>query len=262
MFCNFKKCYLQIEIFGDLIMNNLFNNIIQSSKYLCFHRYIVMMDTAAITQQYDIVYCHGTFHQGDELQFLDYSCGRQCVANSIASIMLSKIRTIRRWTTEDLDQILKAGDVFYQKLRPVEYFNKNPTDSGLLEIEDIPTECFLFHRHFKISQDSCENCLVNYTDISQSLQKICQQTDNCDGIIFMGDEYGAYASSLIYCNGKVYTFDPHSLSPITGMPCANGTSVLLAFDSISKFAEYLVQCASIHRHAQQVTLWKLNITRV
>ena len=53
-----------------------------------------MMDTAAITQQYDIVYCHGTFHQGDELQFLDYSRGCQCVANSIASIMLSKIRTI------------------------------------------------------------------------------------------------------------------------------------------------------------------------
>ena len=36
----------------------------------------------------------------------------------------------------------------------------------------------------------------------------------------------------------------------------------LHFDSISKFAEYLVQCGSVHRHAQQLTLWKLNITRV
>ena len=152
--------------------------------------------------------------------------------------------------------------MFYQKLHTAEYFNKNPTDSGLLEIEDIPTECFLFRRHFKISEDGCENCLVNYTDISHSLHKICQQTENCDGIIFMGDECGAYASSLMYRNEKVYTFDPHSLSPITGMPCANGTFVLLAFDSISKFAEYLVQCASTHRHAQQITFWKLNITKM
>ena len=48
----------------------------------------------------------------------------------------------------------------------------------------------------------------------------------------MGNQCGAYASSLIYHNGRVYTFDPHSLSPITGMPCANGTSGLLSFDSI------------------------------
>ena len=63
----------------------------------------MMMDTATITQQHDIIYLHGTFHQGDELQFLHYSDGHQCVTNSIVSVVLSKSCTIWQWTTELLD---------------------------------------------------------------------------------------------------------------------------------------------------------------
>ena len=217
-----------------------------------------MMDTATITQ-HDVIYLHETFHQGDESKFPDYSRGCQCVTNSIASMMLSKIYAIQQWTTEHLNRILKAGDVFYQNICPEERFIQNPGDSGLLEIEDIPNECELLNRHFRISNDESENCPIDVTQISKSLHQICQQTENCDGIILMGDQYGAYASNLMYHNGKVHTFDPHSQSHTTGMPCADGTSVLLTFDSISKFAEYLVQCASIH-NAEQVTLCKLIVT--
>ena len=46
---------------------------------------IMRMDTATITRQHDIVYQHGTLHQGDE-SFSAHSHGRQCVPNSIASI--------------------------------------------------------------------------------------------------------------------------------------------------------------------------------
>ena len=219
-----------------------------------------MMDTATITQC-DVIYLHGTFHQGNESKFPDYSHRHQCVTNSIASIMLSKIYAIQQWTTKHLDRLLKAGDVFYQNIRPEEHFIQNPGDSGLLEIEDIPNECELLNRHFKISKDGSENCPIDVTEISKSLHQICQQTENCDGIILMGDQYGAYASSLMYHNGKVHTFDPHSQSTTTGMPCADGTSVLLTFDSISKFAEYLVQYASTC-NAEQVILCKLIVTRM
>ena len=221
---------------------------------------IMMMDTATITRQHDIVYQHGTLHQGDE-SFSAHSCGCQCVPYSIASIALSKFCTILRWTTEDLDLILRHGDKLYKNIRPEEYFNQHPGDSGLLVIEDIPTEFNVFGRHFKISCDGCEDCLINCTDIIESLQKFCQHSEHCDGLVFMGNQCGAYASSLIYRNGRVYTFDPHSLSPITGMPCANGTSVLLSFDSIFKFAEYLLHCAS-NRNAEQLTLWKVIITKM
>ena len=67
-----------------------------------------------------------------------------------------------------------------------------------------------------------------------------QQPQDCEAIIVMGDQYGAYASCLIQYNEKIYIFDPHSLSHVTGMPCANGTSVLLVFDNMSKCTEYLV----------------------
>ena len=53
----------------------------------------MMMDTATITQQHDIVYLYGTCHQGDE-SFSACSCGCQCVPNSIASTALSKMCTI------------------------------------------------------------------------------------------------------------------------------------------------------------------------
>ena len=77
----------------------------------------------------------------------------------------------------------------------------------------------------------------------------------------MGDQYGAYASCLIQYSEKIYIFDPHSLSHVTGMPCADGTSVLLVFDNMSKCAEYLVYCANAH-HAIQLSMWKLVVTEM
>ena len=77
----------------------------------------------------------------------------------------------------------------------------------------------------------------------------------------MGDQYGAYASCLIQYSEKIYIFDPHSLSHVTGMPCADGTSVLLVFDNISKCVEYLVYCANVC-HAIQLSVWKLVVTEM
>ena len=51
------------------------------------------------------------------------------------------------------------------------------------------------------------------------------------------------------------------MSHITGMPCADGKSVLLTFNNTSKCAEYLKQCAN-SRHAVQISIWKLVITRM
>ena len=219
------------------------------------------MDTARLTTQLNIVYLHGTFHQGDNLQFTDNSRGRQCVANSIVAIALTKVCTIKQWTSEHLDQILKAGDVLYQEIRPAQFFQQNPQDSGLLECEDIPSNCYLFNTHFMISNNGSIYCGIDVTKIRNCLYEMCQETENYDAIILMGDQCGAYASSLIYHGGLSYIFDPHSLNPITGMPCANGTSVLLTFKNISECAEYLVQCAH-GRHAVQLSVWKLVVTRI
>ena len=219
------------------------------------------MDTATVTRQHNIVYLHGTFHQGDEIQFTEYSRGRQCVTNSVAAIVFSKICDLRQWRSEHLDQILKAGDILYQQIRPVEFFNHYPFDNGLLELNDLPGKCDIFSKQFEIHSNGSMYCDINVTKICDCLHNVCQHPSNCDAIIVMGDQYGAYASSLIYCNQKIYIFDPHSLSHVTGMPCADGTSILLTFDSIFSCAEYLVLCANV-RHAIQLSVWKLVITRI
>ena len=219
------------------------------------------METARVITPPNIVYLHGTFHQGDELQFTDHSRGRQCVTNSIAAIALSKVCAIEQWINEYLDQILKAGDVLYQEIRPAWFFNQNPLDSGLLECDDIPGDCDIFNRHFKIFNNGSNYCGIDVTEIYNCLHEMCQQAENYDAIILMGDQYGAYASSLIYYRGSSYIFDPHSLNRTTGMPCAHGTSALLTFNNISKCAQYLEQCAHA-RHAVQLSVWKVVVTRM
>ena len=219
------------------------------------------MDITTNTTACDIVYIHATLHQGDEVHFMDYSRGRQCVANSVVAIALSKICAIKEWTTEHLDSILKTGDVLYQQVRPKEFFDQHPLDNGLLELEDLPVECDIFNRHFEIHNHGSIDCCINVTEIRNCLCSMSQHPADCEAIIVMGDQYGAYASCLIQYNEKIYIFDPHSLSHVTGMPCANGTSVLLVFDNMSKCAEYLVCCANT-RHAIQFSMWKLMVTKM
>ena len=218
-------------------------------------------DTITVTLEHDIVYLFGTFHQGDELQFIHYSHGRQCVTNSVSAIALSKICPIREWTTQHLDQILKAGDVLYQQVHPVEFFNQHPLDNGLLKLDDIPVKCDIFNTQFEIQNIGSMYCNINVTEIGDCIYDICQHPLDHDTIIVMGDQYGVYAASLIQHNEKLYIFDPHSISHVTGMPCANGRSVLLSFNSTSKCAQYLVQYAN-SRHVIQLSILKLLITRM
>ena len=218
-------------------------------------------DTTTDTVEQGIVYLYGTFHQGDELQFIDYSHGCQCVTNSVSAIALSKICPVTEWTTQHLDQILKVGDVLYQQVHPLEFFNQHPLDNGLLELDDIPVKCDIFNRQFKIQNIGSMYCDINVTEIGDCLYDVCQHPFDHDAIIVMGDQYGAYAASLMLHNEKLYIFDPHSISHVTGMPCVDGRSVLLTFNNTSKCAEYLVQCANSH-HAIQLSIWKLVITRM
>ena len=219
------------------------------------------MDITTNTTADNLVFLHGTFHQGDEVHFLDYSCGRQCVTNSIVAIALSKICAIKQWTTEHLDRILKAGDILYQQVCPKEFFDQHPLDNGLLELEDLPVECDIFNRHFEIHSNGSTDCCIDVAEIRNCLYNMRQHPWDCEAVIIMGDQYGAYASCLIQYNEKIYIFDPHSLSHITGMPCEDGTSVQLIFDNMSECAEYLVYCANTH-HAIQLSLWKLVVTKM
>ena len=173
-------------------------------------------DITTNTTADNLVFLHGTFHQGDEVHFLDYSCGRQCATNSVVAIALSKICAIKQWTTEHLDSILKAGDILYQQVHPKEFFDQHPLDNGLLELKDLPVGCDIFNRHFEIHNNGSIDCCIDVEEIRNCLCNMSQHPLDCEAIIIMGDQYSAYASCLIQYSEKIYIFDPHSLSHITG----------------------------------------------
>ena len=102
----------------------------------------------------------GSFHQGDEYQFGEYSRGQQCVTNSIAAIAYVQMNDIALWDSHDLDLILKEGDCLYQHIRPQQFFDQ-PISSGLLELDDIPLECDIFERHFTIIHSGNLYCDIN-----------------------------------------------------------------------------------------------------
>ena len=85
------------------------------------------MDITTSTTADNLVYLHGTFHQGDEVHFMDYSRGCQCVMNSIVAIALSKICLVRQWTTEHLDSILKAGDTLCRGITRIHRLPSRPS---------------------------------------------------------------------------------------------------------------------------------------
>ena len=156
----------------------------------------------------------GSFHQGDEYQFGEYSHGQQCVTNSITAIAYAQMTDVASWDSHDLDFILKEGDCLYQHIRPQQLFDQTVSD-GLLELDDIPLECDIFERHFKIIHQGNLYCDINKQAIDGLLQQISGDNNKSHAILVMGDQHGAYASSLINCGKNIFLFDGHSHSCVT-----------------------------------------------
>ena len=65
--------------------------------------------------------------------------------------------------------------------------------NGLLELDDIPLECDIFERHFKIIHQGNLYCDINKQAIDGLLQQISEDNNKSHAILVMGDQHGAYA---------------------------------------------------------------------
>ena len=124
-------------------------------------------------------------HQGDILRFQN-TAGKQCVANSLAAILCSKVTDITTWSSAQLDNILFAGDRLYRTIN---------LSHDFLEFEDLPSTVSMFGNHWKIDKTGNEDCNVSLDSIYELLQVVLFQ--GSDIIILIGDASGAYASSLM-----------------------------------------------------------------
>ena len=149
----------------------------------------------------------GSFHQGDEYQFGEYSCGRQCVTNSIASIAYTQMNDIALWDSHDLDLILKEGDCLYQHIRPQQFFVQ-PISSGLLELDDIPLECDIFERHFTIIHSGNLYCDINKEAINSLLTQVSGNHNKSNAILVMGDHM-VRMHQVLYSVEKIFFYLMH-----------------------------------------------------
>ncbi|XP_036451520.1 uncharacterized protein LOC118825090 [Colossoma macropomum] len=88
----------------------------------------------------------GSFHQRHPR--FGVNSNKQCVANSVTAIMISRVKNMLSWTTRDLDNILLKGDDLYSSIRDA---GRIHDASGYLFVTDLPTEHVLHGRRFELS---------------------------------------------------------------------------------------------------------------
>ena len=194
----------------------------------------------------------GTFHQGQTDQFSDQSVGRQCVPNSVAAIAFSKLKHTTKWASLHMDNILQEGDALYKQMHSPHVF---------LELEELPTHTKPFSNDFTIYKMSDIYGTIHKTVIEKALNAVFPTGTNGDAVLLLGDQKGAYASSVMYVDGKYYIFDAHSRSMTSSLPSEHGSSVLLEFYNLSVCANYVTQIANI-LHVVQFTVWKVTADHV
>ncbi|XP_037395199.1 uncharacterized protein LOC108432566 [Pygocentrus nattereri] len=88
----------------------------------------------------------GSFHQGHPR--FGVNANKQCVANSVTAIMMSRVKNVLSWTTRDLDDVLLNGDRLYSSIRDAGVIHDA---SGYLLVRDLPTEHSLHGHWFELS---------------------------------------------------------------------------------------------------------------
>ena len=152
-----------------------------------------------------------------------------------------------------MDRLLYTGDKLY---RDIVQTNPGILDhGGLLSSSDLPEAILLFGKRFSVHIDNEVHGSVDRPSVDALLNNMPSYA-----ILVSGHVGGAYAVALFTDQEYIYLFDSHSRSPISGMPCENGTAVLLRFVSISSVAAFITRSAQV-LHATQISLWKLRLTQ-
>ena len=117
-----------------------------------------------------------------------------------------------------MDNILQEGDALYKQIH-------SPND--FLEFEELPTHMKLFTNDFTIHKISDIYGTICETVIEKALNDVSPSGTHGDAVLLLGDQKGAYASSVMYVDGKYYIFDAHNCSMTSSLPREQGSSVYL-----------------------------------
>ncbi|XP_030832915.1 uncharacterized protein LOC584759 isoform X5 [Strongylocentrotus purpuratus] len=182
----------------------------------------------------------GNFHQGNA-RFGFYS-GKQCVSNSFAAILYSKITDVSQWQKQDLDKVLNYGNELYRFIQLSSAINED-----FLLISELPDQLEAFDVHFKMQCSQSvvgiicgdESFLSHFNAVTLK-DALHQELDRHDACFCT---FGGQTFAIISTQEQYFIFDSHSRDR-HGLMTDGGTSVILCssnwegvYDHILKLAE-------------------------
>ena len=141
------------------------------------------------------------------------------------------------WTTATMDHILFKGDELYQNI---------DTEHQLLLPTDLPTCVTVCDRvcHIITGKEVFGSFVQNITKTQVVLSTLCTliQKTETSSLVCLGDRRGSSAIAVFPSSTSIFIFDSHSRDN-SGLPCPNGTAILMKFDNIHNATLYICQLA-------------------
>ena len=141
------------------------------------------------------------------------------------------------WTTETMDHILYEGDKLYRAI---------DTEQQLLLPSDLPACVTVNNRvcHITTGKEAFGSFVQDITETKIILSALCtlSQKTTTSALLCLGDKTGSSAIAVLTNNTSLFIFDSHSIDD-SGMPCPNGTAVVIKFENIDDTVSYICQLA-------------------
>ena len=163
---------------------------------------------------------------------------------------MSSIEEPSNWTTETLDHILHDGDKLYQNI---------DTEQQLLLPSDLPSCVTVNNRvcHIVTGKEAFGSFVQDITETKIILSALCEllQRTTTSALLCLGDKTGSSAIAVLTSNSSLFIFDSHSRDD-SGMPCPNGTAVVMKFDNVANTVSYICRLAhELSARLFHLTFW-------
>ncbi|XP_052412218.1 uncharacterized protein LOC127957635 [Carassius gibelio] len=186
----------------------------------------------------------GSFHQGDAR--FGWNRNRQCAVNSITAVMVSVLKDVLTWTTEDLNAVLFHGDELYTSMRLQGQINDR-TGLGHISVAELPRLHTLDNTTFLIKHGESFSGVFgvdfydeSLRDVSMTIEEALQRALLQCGACLLNIK--AYICAVIKAGSTFAVVDPHSRNR-KGMPEGNGRSIVVYCDDIYMLFNHVTNLA-------------------
>ena len=176
------------------------------------------------------------FHQGTSI--FEENAGKQCVANCLSALAYSSIKELCNWRTQDIDDILFAGNELYTFLQ-----RSSTMHNDFLLISELPDKIEIRNRLFHFKYQNPVVSLLNSTEEQMSAFNACS-LDDAVQLSFTKSDYTFVTfrgnTFLIGKSGNFFfTFDSHSRS-YDGLVDANhGKSTVIVYPNVISIVQHI-----------------------